>query len=103
MLGENFYDLNKNLYYNSTCSVRIGDFRTLPFQYARGIRRGCILSPLLFKPSIKVMIHFILLKIFYRIFLFYLRESSFNITRGEEDIEGGSEKFWTPKRGAPKI
>ena len=38
----------KNLYYNSTGSVRIGDFQTQPFQYARGVRQGCILSPLLF-------------------------------------------------------
>ena len=38
----------KNLYYNSTGSVRIGDFQTQPFQYARGVRQVCILSPRLF-------------------------------------------------------
>ena len=47
-VGGNFYDLIKNLYYNSTGSVRIGDFQTQSFQYARGVRQGCILSPLLF-------------------------------------------------------
>ena len=31
-----------------------------------------------------------------------LRESSFNMTRGDEDIEGGSKNFWTPERGALK-
>ena len=36
------------LYYNSTGSVKIGDSQTQPFQYARGIRQGCILSSLLF-------------------------------------------------------
>ena len=44
----NFYDLIKDLYYNSTGSVRIGDSQTQSFQYARGVRQGCILSPLLF-------------------------------------------------------
>ena len=44
----NFYDLIKNLYYKSTGSVRIGDSQTQLFQYARGVRQGCILSPLLF-------------------------------------------------------
>ena len=34
-----------------------------------------------------------------------IRESSFNMARGGggEDIEGGSENFLTPERGAPKI
>ena len=31
----NFYDLIKNLYYNSTSSVRTGDSQTKPFQYVR--------------------------------------------------------------------
>ena len=46
-VGGNFYDLIKNLYYNSTGSVRIGDFQTQSFQNARGVRQDCILSPLL--------------------------------------------------------
>ena len=32
-----------------------------------------------------------------------LRESSLNMTRGDEHIEGGSKNFWTPERGVPKI
>ena len=41
-------DLIKNLYYNSTGSVRTGDSQTQPFQYARDVLLGCILSPRLF-------------------------------------------------------
>ena len=44
----NFYKVIKNLYSNSTCSIRIGNNQTQPFQYTRGVRQGCILSPLLF-------------------------------------------------------
>ena len=47
-VGGNFYDFIKNLYYNSTGSVRIEGFQTQHFQYARSVRQGCILSPLLF-------------------------------------------------------
>ena len=47
-VGGNFYDLLKNFLYNSTGSVRIGDSQTQPFQYATGVRQGCILSPILF-------------------------------------------------------
>ena len=38
----------KSLYSNSNCSIRIGNNQTQPFQYTRGVRQGCILSPLLF-------------------------------------------------------
>ena len=38
----------KSLYSNSTSSVRIGNSQTRSFQYARGVRQGRILSPLLF-------------------------------------------------------
>ena len=47
-VGGNVYNLIKSLYYNSTGSIRIGNNQTRPFQYARGVRQGCILSPLLF-------------------------------------------------------
>ena len=43
-----FYKVIKSLYSNSTCSIRIGSNQTQPFQYTRGVRQGCILSPLLF-------------------------------------------------------
>ena len=45
----NFYNVIKSLYSDSTSSVRIGNSQTRSFQYARGVRQGCILSPLLFK------------------------------------------------------
>ena len=31
-----------------------------------------------------------------------IREISFNMRRGNEDIEGGSENFYTPEKGALK-
>ena len=43
-----FYSLITSLYSKSTCSVRIGNNKTRSFQYARGVRQGCILNPLLF-------------------------------------------------------
>ena len=44
----NFDKVIKSLYSNSTCSIRIENNQTQPFQYTRGVRQGCILSPLLF-------------------------------------------------------
>ena len=42
------YDLIKTLYTRSTCAVKLGKNRTDSFSYRRGMRQGCILSPLLF-------------------------------------------------------
>ena len=47
-LRGNFYKVIKSLYSNSDCSIRIGNNQTQPFQYTRGVRQGCISSPLLF-------------------------------------------------------
>ena len=41
------YNLMKSLYCNSTCSIKIDENKTQPFSYSRGVRQGCILSPLL--------------------------------------------------------
>ena len=40
--------LIKNLYHNSSCSIKIAPKQTQSFRYGRGVRQGCILSPLLF-------------------------------------------------------
>jgi len=48
-VGGKFFSLMKSLYANSMCSVSLGSKKTRSFQYARGVRQGCILSPLLFK------------------------------------------------------
>ena len=47
-VGGSFYNLIKSLYHNSSCSIKIAQKQTRSFRYARGVRRGCILSPLLF-------------------------------------------------------
>ena len=44
----NFYNLIKSLHCNSSCSIRVGENKTRSFSYSRGVRQGCILSPLLF-------------------------------------------------------
>ena len=47
-IGGKFYNLIKNLYSNSQCAVKQSQHRTPFFPYSRGVRQGCILSPLLF-------------------------------------------------------
>ena len=47
-VGGCFYNLIKKLYSNSSCLMKIGNSQTRSFQYARGVRQGCILSPRLF-------------------------------------------------------
>ena len=47
-IGGNFYNLIKSFYCNSSCSIRVGENKTRSFSYSRGVRQGCILSPLLF-------------------------------------------------------
>ena len=47
-IGGKFYDLIKNLYSKSKCSIKFGFQRTEYFEYANGVRQGCILSPMLF-------------------------------------------------------
>ena len=46
-VGSSFYNLIKNLYHNSSCSIKIAQKQTRSFRYARGVRQGCILSPML--------------------------------------------------------
>ena len=47
-VGVCFHNLIKSLYHNSSCSIKIAQKQTRSFHYARGVRQGCILSPLLF-------------------------------------------------------
>ena len=42
------FKIIKNLYSKSTCAIKIDNHRTSFFEYSRGVRQGCILSPLLF-------------------------------------------------------
>ena len=47
-LGGSCYNLIKSLYSKSSRSIKIDHYQTRPFQYTRGVRQSCILSPLLF-------------------------------------------------------
>ena len=47
-LGENVRELIKSLCSKSSCTVKIGKRERSKFSYRRGVRQGCILSPLLF-------------------------------------------------------
>ena len=42
-IGGNLNNLMQSLYCNSTCSIKIGENKTQPFSYSRGVRQGCIL------------------------------------------------------------
>ena len=48
-IGGKFYDLIKNLYSKTKCSIKLTDSKRTPlFDYCKGVRQGCILSPMLF-------------------------------------------------------
>ena len=47
-VGECFYKLIKNLYSNSSCTLKIGASQTRSFGCSRGVHQDCILIPLLF-------------------------------------------------------
>ena len=47
-IGGKFYDLINSIYSNTKCSIKCGNQRTEYFNYCKGVRQGCILSPMLF-------------------------------------------------------
>ena len=47
-IDGSFFRLIKSLYVNSKCAVKISKSRTELFSYSRGVRQGCVLSPILF-------------------------------------------------------
>ena len=54
-IGGKFYDIIKNLYSKTKCAIKLSDHRTPFFFYKRGVRQGCVLSPILFNLYIKKM------------------------------------------------
>ena len=47
-IGGNFFDLIRNLYSKTKCLIKNADQRTEFFDYQKGVRQGCILSPMSF-------------------------------------------------------
>lgn len=47
-IGGKVFDLIKNMYTKTLVSIKQGNNKTKSFQYFRGVRQGCTLSPLLF-------------------------------------------------------
>ena len=47
-INGNFLSLIQNLYQKTKCAVKVNGRRTDFFQYSKGVRQGCPLSPLLF-------------------------------------------------------
>lgn len=47
-INGQFYALIKDIYSKSNCFIKLGSEKTKTFRYSRGVRQGCILSPLLF-------------------------------------------------------
>ena len=47
-IGGQFYHLISDMYSKTKCAVKNGNKRSSYFDYNRGVRQGCILSPLLF-------------------------------------------------------
>ena len=69
-IGSCFYKLIKSLYSTSSCAIKIGQTQTRPFRYSRGVRQGCVLSPLFFNLYINDL-PFVFENIFYLILSFY--------------------------------
>ena len=47
-ISGNFLDLIRDLYKKTNCAIKIGESITDFFDYAKGVRQGCPLSPILF-------------------------------------------------------
>ena len=47
-INGKFYQLIQNIYSKSSCFIKLGQKRTKTFDYNRGVRQGCIISPFLF-------------------------------------------------------
>ena len=48
MIARHFYELIKDMYSKCKCFLKLGSKLTKTFACSRGVRQGCILSPLLF-------------------------------------------------------
>ena len=56
-IHRNFLNIVKNIYSETVCAVKIGSQLTNFFQYSKGVRQGCPLSPTLFNFFINDLIN----------------------------------------------
>ena len=56
-IGGKFFDVISNLFSNSRCSVKDTATRSEFFDYRKGVRQGCILSPILFNLYLNELPH----------------------------------------------
>ena len=47
-INGNFLTLIRNIYFKTKCAVKVNGRRTEFFDYTKGVRQGCPLSPILF-------------------------------------------------------
>ena len=45
---RSFLNINKDMYSKSSCTVKVSDKRAPFFDYRKGVRQACSLSPMLF-------------------------------------------------------
>ena len=57
MIGDNFFYVISNLYSNSRCCVKDAATRSEFFDYRKGVRQGCILSPIPFNLYLNELPH----------------------------------------------
>ena len=57
-ISSNFSDINKNMYNNSSCAVKIQNKTTRFFHCKRGVRQGCPLNPMLFNLHINDLAYY---------------------------------------------
>ena len=59
-IGCNFFNIIKNMYSKTRCSIKLNSIITGTFNYNRGVRQGCVLMTCLCGLTVKKLILFLL-------------------------------------------